>query len=199
MFVGRITRAKGVFDILEMARRVEAAAPGRVRWEICGGGPDLEELRKEQRSMGLESIVDVRGWTSLEHLHDVYARSHASIVPTRSNFTEGLPGTVAEAVLAGRPVITSSVVPALEMFQAACVQARTDDVQSYVEAILKLIDDREGYERLCRACPEFQAQFYDGEMWLPAVLTRLIKPLRDQKLGQTVANGERAAAASALE
>ena len=56
--------------------------------------------------------------------------------------------TAAEAILAGRPLITSPVVPALEVLRPACVAARTDDVDSYVEGVLKLIGDREHYESL---------------------------------------------------
>ena len=153
MYVGRINRDKGVFDILEMAQKIEALAPGRVRWEVCGSGPDLEELRRQHLAMGLESIVLIRGWVSLQDMRDVFSRSHMSIVPTRSRFSEGLAMTAAEAILAGRPVITNPIVPALEVLRPACIEARSDDVDSYVEAILKLIDDPDQYRALCEACP----------------------------------------------
>ena len=183
MFIGRVNRIKGVFDILEMARKVEARAPGQVRWEICGSGPDLEELRSRHRELGLESIVNIRGWTPLSDLLEVYTRSHAAIVPTRSSFIEGLAMTAAEAILAGRPVITNPVVPALEVLRPACVAARTNDVDSHVEGVLKLIGDREYYEGLRRACPALGEQFYDREQGLTAVLKRLIEPLKNRKLG----------------
>jgi glycogen synthase len=182
MFIGRVNRIKGVFDILEMARKVEARAPGQVRWEICGSGSDLEELRRRHGEMGLESIVHIRGWTSLPDLIEVYARSHAAIVPTRSSFIEGLAMTAAEAILAGRPLITNPVVPALEVLRPACVAARTDDVDSHVEGVLKLISDREYYEDLRRACPGVAGPFYDREQGLAAVLKRIIEPLKDRKL-----------------
>jgi hypothetical protein len=35
-----------VFDILEMAGRIDAIAPGSVSWEICGAGSYLDELEK---------------------------------------------------------------------------------------------------------------------------------------------------------
>jgi glycogen synthase len=178
MFIGRVNRIKGVFDILEIAQKVEASAPGQVRWEICGSGPDLEELRQRQCEMGLEPIVHIRGWTSLPDLIEVYARSHVSIVPTRSSFTEGLAMTAAEAILAGRPVITNPVVPALELLKPACVEARTNDVDSYVEGILKLINDSNYYNSLCQACPSLQKQFYDHDQGLTAVLRQVIKPIQ---------------------
>src|SRR6185312_1359235 len=174
MYIGRINRIKGVFDILEMAKKIEAQAPGRVRWQMCGSGPDLDELRTMQAEMGLSEIVSIRGWTSLEDLQDVYARSHVSIVPTRSSFSEGLAMTAAEAILAGRPVITSPVVPALEILRPACVEAKTNDVDSYVTAILKLIDEPDEYRRLCQACPDLQGQFYNRELGLRAILLKIL-------------------------
>lgn len=176
MYIGRIIRYKGVFDILEMAKRIEDLAPGRVRWEMCGAGPDLEELRRLQDEMNLEQVVFIRGWTSLEDLQDVYARSHVSIVPTRSNYREGLAMTAAEAVLAGRPIITNPVVPAFEVLRPACVEAKTNDVDSYVKAILRLVDDENQYRRLCKACPDLQEQFYDSDQGLSAILRTILSP-----------------------
>ena len=168
MFVGRIIHDKGVFDVLDMAKSIEAQAPGRVQWELCGSGPGLGELRRRQAEMGLAEVVMIRGWTSPADLRDVHARSHVSIVPTRSSFNEGLAMTAAEAVLAGRPVITNPVVPALEVLRPACVEAKTDDVDSYVMAILRLINDQNHYRILCEACADLQGQFYDREQGLRA-------------------------------
>src|SRR5262249_40493747 len=151
-------------------------APGRVQWEICGTGPDLKEITQLKDEMGLNNVVFLHGWTSLKDLHDVYARSHMSIVPTRSSFTEALPMTAAEAVLAGRPLITSSVVPALEILRPACVEAKPDNVDSYVKGILGLIDDPNLYRTLCKACPALQQQFYDREQGLRAVLKKILSP-----------------------
>jgi glycogen(starch) synthase len=181
MFLGRVVRSKGVFDILEMAQKIETRKPGQVRWEICGAGPDLDEFHSRHRELGLESIVTIRGWTPLSDLVNVYARSHAVIVPTRSSFIAGLEMTAAEAILAGRPLITNPVVPALELVRPACVEARTDDVDSYVEGVLKLIGDRQYYEALRQACPELAKPFYDQEQGLTAVLKRVVEPLKDRR------------------
>jgi glycogen synthase len=176
MYIGRIDKDKGLFDLLEMARELEARLPGDVRWEICGTGKDFEELKRRHQELGLGDVVTLRGWTSLPDLINVYARSHASIVPTRSAFIEGLPMTAAEAILAGRPVITNPVAPALEILGPAAVEAKTNDVQSYVEGIIKLASDPDYYNQLCEACPDLQKQFYDRNQGLAAVLKRALLP-----------------------
>src|SRR5262249_9227195 len=114
-------------------------------------------------------------WTPLPDLQDVYARSHISIVPTRSNYSEGLAMTAAEAILAGRPVMTNPAVPALEVLRPPCIEPLTNDVVSYVAAILKLIDDPSQYRALCDACPTLRNQFYDRQQGLTAILKKAIR------------------------
>ena len=82
--------------------------------------------------------------------------------------------TAAEAILAGRPVITNPVVPAFEVLRPACIEARTNNIESYVDAILKLIDDPARYRVLCDACPALKEQFYDRARGLTEVLKKVI-------------------------
>ena len=175
MFAGRINENKGVFDLLHIAKAVQDRVPGRVIWEICGTGPDLEELRKRQRLMNLESIVTIHGWQSPNDMRGVIARSHLSIVPTRSNFAEGMAMTVIEPILANRPVITNPIVPALEVLKPACIEARTNDVESYVLAVLKVLKDGYYYQKLCDSCPSLAEQFYDRHLGFRAALHMAIK------------------------
>ena len=174
IFAGRIVENKGVFDLLHIAKTVQERAPGRVVWEICGAGPDLDELRRRQRAMDLETIVTIHGWTAPTELRQVIARSHLSIVPTRSNFGEGMAMTVIEAILAGRPVITNRVVPALEVLRSACVEARTNDVESYASAVLSVLRDGNYYRELCDSCPSLAEQFYDRRLGFRAMLHNVI-------------------------
>ena len=176
IFVGRIVAAKGVFDLLEIAHKVDTRLPGKVEWEVCGAGDDLEELKRRHHDLGLVNTVHIHGWTSPLNQIEVYARCHASIVPTRSDFEEGLAMTAAEAIMAGRPVITNPVVPALEVLRPACVEAKTNDVDSYVEAVVKLLSDAEFYNRLCHACTELARQFYDRNYGLNAILKQALAP-----------------------
>jgi glycogen synthase len=178
MFAGRINRNKGVFDILHIARAVETSAPGSVVWEICGAGPELDELKARHRAMNLLNIVTIRGWTPPADLREVIARSHLSIVPTRSDFAEGMAMTAIEPILARRPVITSAVVPALEVLRPACIEAKTDDVDSYVSAILKVVKDGEYYRHLCKACAALAPQFYDRDKGFSGILHSAVRAPR---------------------
>ena len=123
-YAGRIIRNKGVFDILSMAQKIEAVAPGRVQWDICGSGPDIDELKHQLQLMDLELIVALHGWTFPPEMHAILAKSHISIIPTRSDCREGLAKTAVEAILAGRPIVTNPDAPALEILKPACLEAQ---------------------------------------------------------------------------
>lgn len=174
LFVGRVVPQKGVLDIPTMARHIEDRAPGSVRWTICGRGSALEALRCEIAGLDVGHIVDARGWTSPEELRHVIASAHALIVPTRGDFAEGLAMSAAESILAGRPIVTNPVVPALELLSPAAIAARAGDPASHAEAILSMAQDRSLYRRLQLACGPLQAQFYDRAQGLAAVLQRAL-------------------------
>lgn len=176
MFAGRIERNKGVLDIVEIARLLEAERPGRVRFDICGGGPALDELETAIQHHGLGAVVRTHGKLIRPELLKLYAASHAVIVPTRSDFCEGMPMACAEAILCGRPVITSRLSNAEDVLPGALVIAAPDDPRSYADAVRRLFADAAQYERRCAACSASQDQFYDRQTSFSAALETLFGP-----------------------
>jgi len=177
LFVGRVESNKGVFDLLEMAERLETALPGRFEWHVCGEGGAAAELARHVRAGGLGRAVLLLGKIDRRALAREYGWAHVVVVPTRSDFCEGLPMVSAEAVLAGRPVISSSVNPAIDVLGEAFVAAQPDDVDSYVAAIRRLAEDGEDYARRVAACAAAQRPFVDSENGLSAALARAIASL----------------------
>lgn len=174
MYIGRVTQSKGVLDIPAMAAHIENRAPGLVRWTICGRGDALGELQEDVARRGLERIVATPGWVSLDLLKQIYAEAHASIIPTRSGFAEGLAMTAAEAILAGRPIISNPIVPALELLAPAAMAARSNDPESHAEAVMTLAQDSALYASRQAACAGLGDQFYDRDRGLAAVLQRVL-------------------------
>jgi hypothetical protein len=95
--------------------------------------------------------------------------AHTVVVPTTAQYYEGVAMTAAEAVLAGRPVVLSSVVPAREVPGDAAIVAETGNADSFVEPFRKLALDAEYYERCRWATACAQAQFYTHSKGLGAV------------------------------
>lgn len=175
MFIGRVVEPKGVLDIPRMAQFIEDRFPGLVRWTICGRGNALDDVRALVTELSVEHVVDVPGWVSLQKLRGLYAKSHAWIVPTRSGFAEGLAMTAAESIMAGRPIVSNPIVPALEILRPATSAAVSNDWQSHAEAVLAIARDRNRYHQLQASCAPLAEQFFDRNLGLTAVLVGIFK------------------------
>lgn len=101
--VGRIDpRAKGQ-DVLLKVLALPKWRERPIRLNIYGDGPCEESLKAMAALLGLENVVfkgqvsDVRG---------IWAGNHALVLPSRY---EGLPLVIIEAMLCGRPVVTTDI------------------------------------------------------------------------------------------
>jgi glycogen synthase len=177
LFVGRIEENKGVFLILSIAEELERQATGRFKWRIIGSGSALEELRGRAEVCKLANVVEIAGRLPREDVQSAYGWAHAMIVPTTSGYSEGLAMTAAEAVLAGRPVVLSTVVPAWEVLGEAAIRVPPDDVVGFVDAFRKLAQDQAFYDRCRAATAAVQGQFYDSSLSVGSVLGRVISNL----------------------
>jgi glycosyltransferase involved in cell wall biosynthesis len=171
-FAGRIEKNKGVFDLLDIARNLadEESPATEIEFDLCGDGSQLETLRAAAANAGVSETFRCHGHSTKPFMREQYEKCHVVIVPTTSEFVEGFNKVVAEGVLAGRPVITSSVCPALEYVQQAVLEVPPDNAQGYQDAIVKLRADPELYESKRLGCAEVRTQFYNPALgWKSAV------------------------------
>jgi glycogen synthase len=174
LFAGRVERNKGVFDLIEISRLLKRQCKVPVMIEVCGDGDALPELRLAVQASQEIDRINLRGKLERPALLEAYGRAHAVIVPTRGDFREGMPLVCAEAVLSGRPIITSVLSNALPGMGDAIVEAKPEDPASYVAAISRLAEDRDFYEQLRSACPAVARQFLDRHRSYPAAVDRLM-------------------------
>jgi glycosyltransferase involved in cell wall biosynthesis len=177
LFVGRIEPDKGVFDVLRMAAELKASGPSDVEVDVCGSGSALERLRAEVRAMGLEDTFRCHGHCLREKMKKMYSDCHVVIVPTTADFVEGFNQVVVEAVLSNRPVIASSVCPALAYVRDAVLEVQPGDVKGYKSAVLRLRDEPDLRDRMARACVRLQAQFLDAGRGWGAGLRHIVRAL----------------------
>ncbi len=178
MFAGRIERNKGVLDLIDIAAKLQQRRPHQVMFDICGGGGASDELRAVVEERRLGDIVKLHGKLIRPELLRIYEQSHLVIIPTRSDFCEGVPMVSAEAVLAGRPVLSSRVSNALDVLDEAIIEARTEDIEDYVAKIELLLDHRDSYKKCADACVIVSRQFIDRSRSKTAALGKLLEALR---------------------
>lgn len=177
LFAGRIERSKGVFDLLEIAERFDREGVSDIEFDLCGSGSMLEELRGRVHQAGLVDRFRCHGHCDRDTMRAMFERSHAVIVPTTSSFIEGFNKVVAESILSLRPVVTSSICPALDQVQSAAIEVPPDDVRAYGDALLALSRDEHRYEALRSACCSIRSPFFDPEHSWRRTLIRVVSDL----------------------
>lgn len=176
LFVGRIESDKGVFDVLEIAKRFASQGRQDITFDLCGKGSMLESLRLAAKEAGIDSSFVCHGHCNKPQMREMFKQAHVVIVPTRKDFIEGFNQVVVESVLCGRPVVTSAVCPALAYVRNAAVEVAPNDIKAYGDALLKLCDDRQFYEQKRRGCIGAQEQFYDpSRSWKAALKSILVE------------------------
>jgi glycogen synthase len=175
-FIGRLETSKGIYDVVEIARRLEEKKKGQFRFDICGAGGELDNLRKRIADLDLQNVVLCHGYCSTQKVATLLGLSHVVIVPSRSDFDAGYEMVCAEAILANRPLIASAVCPALEDLQDASIEVQPDNVDQYCQAILRLSDEPEFYCHMQAACPALHEPFYNAEnSWATKIKEALSK------------------------
>jgi glycosyltransferase involved in cell wall biosynthesis len=107
IFIGYHDERKGVFDLIKIWRRVVDVIPN-ARLVTCGGvsATVLEKLNRMIRALGLEGNIIIKGFVSEEEKIELLGKSKIFILPTRH---ETFSIAIAEALMAGLPVITSGI------------------------------------------------------------------------------------------
>ena len=174
MFAGRVERSKGIFDLVDVMMSLIADSPRKILLDICGGGTALSELKTEVARRELQSSINILGPLNSSAMRAAYERCHVVVVPTTADFPEGLNRVVVEGVLAGRPVVATTVCNAIDVFPGSVITVNCGDQLAIAAAIKRLASDNNYHEAIRRSCAAESEQFYDREKSWGAALGRAL-------------------------
>lgn len=103
VFLGRILRSKGIFEILEATTQLNQTHPNlKFLVKFIGSGPDFEELKLHE-----SECIEVLGRKSGEDLFELMSSANSLVLP--SYYPEGFPLVFLEAAqFALAPIITEN-------------------------------------------------------------------------------------------
>jgi len=105
MFVGRIDREKGIFDLVKSAKII-CKSRSDVFFTIAGSGRDLKKLKSETKKAGISNRFILLGQVKKEQLVKLYQNASIFVLPS---YHEGLPGVLLEAMSCGLPIVATNV------------------------------------------------------------------------------------------
>jgi len=140
MFVGRIDREKGIFDLVKSAKII-CNCRSDVFFTIAGSGRDLKKLRAVIKKEGIDNRFILLGQVNKDHLVKLYQNASIFVLPS---YHEGLPGVLLEAMSCGLPIVATNVRGNRDLItdgkNGIIVPPRNPYKLS--EAILSLLDDK---------------------------------------------------------
>jgi glycosyltransferase involved in cell wall biosynthesis len=149
VYVGRLVRTKGLFEILEALAELKRA--GReFRLRIAGEGPDRYELIAASRKSGLDDRVQFLGSVLGAEKCRLWLDSDVFVLPS---YLEGLPYSLLEAMAAGCVPITTSLaaIPDVMRNGEHGLFVPVKSPGALASALAALDDDREGLVRMAEA------------------------------------------------
>lgn len=108
MFLGRVERAKGVFDLLEALPEVLAHVPARL--VVLGDGPDAGELRRAAAAAGLQDRVHLMGTVMNKDVPRYLRAADLLVAPSRTTrkWAEQVGMSAVQALACGVPVVSTT-------------------------------------------------------------------------------------------
>lgn len=136
-FVGRITKDKGIFTLLEAYKEV-LDTNSEARLVIIGqpdGSPEIHKALDELKELGAEII------NHQENPDFIYKRIDCLCLPT---FREGFPNVVLEAAARGIPCITTYATGAVDsvLHNQTGLLVKAGDSRDLARAMLRMVTDR---------------------------------------------------------
>jgi glycosyltransferase involved in cell wall biosynthesis len=104
LFLGRLGKGKGVFELLTAVSLLKNTCPGIKL--VLGGDGDLAAVQSAVQDLHIEERVDILGWIGPEQKAQELVRASVFTLPS---YDEGLPMAMLEAMAAGKAIVVTAV------------------------------------------------------------------------------------------
>ena len=140
VFLGRIGKRKGVFDLLEAFAKITPEQRAQSELILAGIG-QVEQANHLAEKLSLKEHVTFAGWVDPAKRSELLSKADVFLLPS---YNEGLPMALLEAMSWGLPVITTPVggIPEVITHNETGFLVNPGDVQQLAEALQSLIENK---------------------------------------------------------
>lgn len=148
LFLGRIERSKGIFDLLDAISALRVPNP-EIRL-VCAGDGELESVKQYVERLAIGDAVDFPGWIGAAEKRSLMSRAAVFVLPS---YAEGMPMSLLEAMAASVPVIATEVggIPDVVTDSVTGFLFRPGDTAKLEQLLCRLMYDAGLGERIARA------------------------------------------------
>ena len=105
LFLGLITKLKGIYDLVEVIAEHKDELSGRLLLHIGGNG-ETDVLLKQINDLGVEDIIKFEGWVSSDKKTELMNMCRVYVLPS---YVEGLPLSILEAMSYNMAIIATRI------------------------------------------------------------------------------------------
>lgn len=113
LFLARIESEKGIYTSLDAVKRLSELHNGNIRLSIAGTGGELK--RAKEYALSIDCPAEFLGFVKDDDRRPVFRQADVYLFPTQ--YGEGMPTSLLEAMSFGLPVITTSVGGVKDFFE----------------------------------------------------------------------------------
>jgi glycosyltransferase involved in cell wall biosynthesis len=186
VFVGRLSRSKGVLTLVEAALRLAARYP-RLQLRLIGRGDAdlLDHIRGLTAAAGQPDVIDLVGFVNREDLPEHLSRAQVFAAPSTY---EGGPGFVyLEAMACGLPVIACSGSGATEAVthDETGLLVPPGDLDALVAALDRLLGDHASRNTMAARARRFAVDTADSRQCLRRIEAFYLSTVRKAASGRS--------------
>lgn len=192
-YTGRLTRKKGLFDLVRAWAKVVEQRPEARLW-LVGEGEDREPLYQLVKDLDLQGRVLLPG--AFDTVDEVLQAADLFVLPSHE---EGMSLSLLEAMAAGRPVVASDIPgnQALIDHNVHGLLTPPRDVNALGATLLQMLGDAER-DRFGRAAHQRVVDHYSLDRCAKRHLELLAEQLQSERRSPRDSNSELAANGSQL-
>jgi glycosyltransferase involved in cell wall biosynthesis len=141
LFVGRLIKEKGIYDVLNAFAQIKDSYP--LTLIVVGGGAEAEQLKELSLTLDISNNVIFTGFIPEQEVVSYYSNCDILVFPTY--FPEGLPMALFNSVAAGMAAITTPTRAATDYLTEPdnCLWVKPQDAGSVNAALQKLLQNEE--------------------------------------------------------
>jgi len=151
LFVGRLTKRKGVEVLLKVAEK----CPEDIEFVFVGVGPLEDKIRTATKKLGNVKLI---GKVPVENLVNYYGA--ADLVAAPPQYDEGFSRVVLESLSCGTPVLAADRGCLVEMVDGSVGRLTHPDVEHLYEQIMYFHENRDELTKLAAECRNHAEEKY---------------------------------------
>ncbi len=178
VYVGRLSKEKGIFNLLESIKKIENA-----KFKIAGTGPEEKEIKSYIKENKLKDKVELLGFLDKEKVKELI--SNSTFVVTPSIWYENCPYSVMETLAIGKPVIGANIggIPELVKNEVNGLTYEFNNVEELASKMKQLFENEKLSKEYGKKAKQMATELYSQEEYYKEIINIYESLIKEKKNG----------------